>query len=124
MSDIPFLYDVAIEGDYQVLIKWGETPNWIADHKELLENAHQISLIPKEQGNGMPVVTARLGDGKRWILFSRVVGQINGPKSLRMYAIGWQKTVKGSNIKSIQWVYPGGTIENAEEPTFIDRFLS
>jgi len=123
MSNLPFAYNVAIEGKEQVLIDWGNSPDWVKKYDSLLDEADRISLIPKDKSNGLPVVTAHLDNDKRWIIFSRVAGQINGPNNIRLYAIGWQQNIKGINIKSIQWVYPGGTVENAEEPTFIDEFL-
>jgi len=34
----------------------------------------------------------------------------------RFYAIGWQKTVRGLNVKAINWIHPDGLVEMAEMP--------
>ena len=117
-------YNVLIEGSdgKQAGIQWGEEPGWIEAHRDLLDRAKHISLIAKK-GSKLPTVITSLEDGKRWILFSRVYGQATGSKQIRLYALGWQRLVKGINVKSLQWVYPGGAVENAEEPTFWQAFL-
>lgn len=121
-------YNVIIEKEGQgALIDWGNSPGWIEQHRELLDNAERMTLIPKE-GISLPVVSVALGPDRRWILFSRVAGIINTKKGdqqekVRLYAIGWQSTVSGVNAKSITWVYPNGVIENAEEPAFIQHYL-
>lgn len=124
MSNLPITYNIAIEnGDGQALVDWGNEKNWLVTHKELLDNADRISLIPKEQG--LPVVTVALDNEKRWVVFSRIYGRISGGngREIRMYCIGWQKTVRGVNEKSLLWVYPGGAVECADQPTMINKFL-
>jgi hypothetical protein len=111
-------YDIAVEGNGRsLLIDWGNTRNWAKTYHEQLENADRISLIPKK-GKHLSVVTVVLGEGKRWIVFSRIFGKTGTPKRRRVYAIGYQQTVKGVNIKHLTWVYPNGTIESANEPSY------
>lgn len=115
-------YNIAIEGrGYQELVDWGEAPDWQKALQDQLESAQRISLIPKTS-NGLPVVTVELGEDKRWVVFSRVVGRLGG-KRIRLYCIGWQMTVGTKNIKSLQWVYPNGVIESADRPNYADLML-
>lgn len=112
MNDI--LYNIAVESpNGQRLIQWGDERGWM--DRDLLNSATRISLIPKQ--GGMPIVTVRLGGDKRWVLFSRVYGRIPGGQ-VRLYCIGWQATVKGVNVKSLLWVYPTGSVECAELPSY------
>lgn len=125
MDKLPFAYNVAIESEEeQVLIDWGNEKGWQDTHKELLNSADRISFIPKEQN--LPVVTVALDNEKRWIVFSRVHGRISGGngREIRLYCIGWQKTIRGVNEKSLLWVYPGGAVECADFPTMIEQFLN
>ena len=117
------LYDVAIEAPgQQARVKWGEEPGWLEKYRQLLERAERISLIPKKRTGKLPVVTVRLGEGKRWVLFSRVYGHIYG-EQIRFYCLGWQATVRRVNVKSLLWVYPTGDVEAAEEPSFWRELL-
>ena len=112
-------YNISIEGEGKsVLVDWGNTKSWIQTYQHQLENADRISLIPK-RGKHVSVVTVVLGEGKRWIIFSRIFGKTGTPNRTRLYAIGYQQTVKGVNIKHLTWVYPNGTIESADKPTYI-----
>ena len=121
MSEIA--YNVAIEGDFApLLIDWGNEAQWIDRCRAELDSAARLSLIPKD-GQKLPVVSVQLGNGRRWVLFSRIVSRVGG-KSVRLYAIGWQQTINGINVKSLTWVYPNGTIENGENPTYAELFLA
>ena len=114
------LYNIAVETpNEQHLIQWGNEKGWLDTYRDLLNNATRISLIPKGK---MPLVTVQLGNGKRWIVFSRVYGRLPGGQ-VRLYCIGWQMTVNGKNIKSLIWVYPNGNIECAEEPSYWRKFF-
>jgi hypothetical protein len=124
---VPIGYDVVIERadeNRSVVIPWGDAPNWIEEYREDLERATGIAYIPKE-GVHLPVVRIELGGDRRWVLFSRVAGTISSTPSaeLRVYCIGWQRTVEGHNVKALTWVYPSGAIESADEPTMIGAFL-
>jgi hypothetical protein len=122
---LEFRYNVAITTDDEppILIDWGNQRGWMKEYNDQLERATRLSLIPKN-GQAMPTVTVELGPEQRWILFSRVYGQVTGPVRMRCYAIGHQQTVKGVRVKSIMWVYPDGSIEHAEEPSFWREFLN
>jgi hypothetical protein len=134
-SKQPFIYNVAIEdgtntAEGQVVVDWGSTPHWIDDLRERLDNAYRIALIPKQVGS-LPVVSTILDGDKRWLIGSRVCGRISGGTGveMRIYFIGWQKTAYDAdgekiNIKSVQWIYPGGAAECSDEPTLVDDFLN
>ena len=123
MSTPPLLYDIAVEcGEQSILIQWGNSPQWITRYRDELTHADRISLIPKSSASGLPVVTVRLTEGRRWVLFSRVYGRVPGGQ-IRMHCIGWQATVKGVNVKSLLWVYPTGDVECGDEPTWWKEIL-
>lgn len=102
----------------QAEVALGQETGWTNTHRHLLDTAIRLSLSPRN--DGLPFVSVAL-EGKRWIYFSRVYGEINSLKRVRLYAIGWQDTVNGKNVKCILWVYPDGSIECAEEPS-LERF--
>lgn len=117
----PILYNIAVESpNGQHLIQWGNEKGWLETCRDLLDNATRISLIPKDK---MPLVTVQLGNGRRWVVFSRVYGRLPGGR-MRMYCIGWQATVKGVNVKSLLWVYPNGNIESGDEPSYWKEFIT
>lgn len=122
------LYDIAIEApDRKVKVKWGEESRWAETYRDLLDRAERISLLPKQPLFRLPVVTVKLKPDDRWIVFSRIYGQVAGPKvgkTIRMYAIGWQRTVRGVNVKSLTWIYPNGAVEVGEEPTYAVEVLN
>ena len=103
-------YDIAIEGaSYQIRIDWGNAPGWRTEHAEKLATAERISLLPKH--TGLPVVTIARPGLKD--VFSRVVGKIGaaGIEQQRLYC------VQCGDVRV--WVYPGGSVELAEEPSFL-----
>lgn len=123
MTDIQ--YNICIESDGEsALIDWGVQPRWLDTYREMLDNADRISLIPKDEVSGLPVVTVTLGDQRHWQLWSRVYGRADLGGSgeeirIRCYAIGWQNGV----ARSLMWVYPTGAVECADEPSFIKEIL-
>jgi len=109
---LPIQYDVsAVCEEQELLIEWENPGKWIARFKETFDNAESISLVPRNCT--LPKVTVALGDRRRWIIFTRVLPF--GAALARFYAIGWQTTVRGLNVKSIVWVYPDGCIKVTEE---------
>lgn len=120
-------YNIAIEttGD-SILILWGDSKDWAERYRNELDNANSLALIPKE-GKRLPLVTVDLSGGKRWVAFSKVFGIMgkddNKRREIRLYCIGWQQKISGTNVKSLNWVYPGGTVENSEKPNFVDKVL-
>lgn len=53
------------------------------------------------------------GDGRRIILFQRgYINPIIGMSRPFIYALGWQTTINGRNIKSIDFLMPDGTVHN------------
>jgi len=120
-------YNVAIETNSgSILVDWGNSKDWVTKYREDLDNANSLALIPKE-GIGLPIVTVELSGQKRWVVFSKVFGIINKKNNkkseIRLYCIGWQQKVAGTNVKSLNWVYPGGTVENSENPSFVGKIL-
>lgn len=121
MLDI--VYNLMIESrDEQVLVDLGNSPNWVKVNKDLLARAKRISLLPKDDLL-KSVVTVNLAGNRQWIYFSRVIKQLSTNVHLRLYCIGWQENVRGKTVKSLTWIYPNGTIEIGEEPTFVNLFL-
>jgi len=126
-------YDIAIEGKgFQIKVPWGEerAKGWQTRYGVELKDAERLSLIPKEHARDLPVVTIKLDQDKRWVLFSRVYGTIinqnncsKTKKEIRLYCIGWQTKIRGVNVKSLTWVYPNGSIESSENPSFEFAFL-
>lgn len=119
---LEFLYNVAVEGDFpSVLIDWGNDKGWAERIRGQMDAANRMTLIPKEAGSPLPIVSIDLTGDRRWILFSRVYGQLNvgtgGQKQVRVYCIGWQTTVGDENVKLLNWVYPNGVVEAADEAT-------
>ncbi len=102
----------------QAEVALGQEQGWLERYRHLLDTATRLSLSPR---NGLPFVSVAL-EGKRWIYFSRVYGEMNSAKRIRLYAIGWQDTVNGKNVKCILWVYPDGAVECAKEPSLIGKF--
>lgn len=112
------------DGENETVVRLGEEPGWIDRYRSDLENAKTIALVPKERNGNNRAVMLHLGEGKRWIFFSRVFGQATTGIQVRFYAIGWQMNVDGNNIKEIVWVYPDGTIESGvDNPTYYRVFL-
>lgn len=117
-------YNIRLEaGGRTITIDWGNEPGWVERYRAELESASRISLIPKRAGGNLPPVAVTLGDGRRWVVFSQVVGQVNGPRQARVYAIGWQGTIGGRNIKALVWVYPDGHISLGETPEPLKALL-
>lgn len=128
MPDPAILYNVAIEGPFpSILIEWGATPGWLETYEAELKQATKLTLIPKPGIAGLPLVTVNPTGDRRWILFSRVYGEINKrtgqQMEIRLYCLGWQTTFEGDNLKLVMWIYPNGVIEAADEPTLVGLYL-
>ena len=120
----PILYDVVIEGDFTPeRINWGDDPGWADRLRDKLGSAHRIGLVPKAIAPSLPVASVELGEGRRWILFSRVYRRMAPPVSMRVYCIGWQVTTGGSNVKALLWLYPNGVVEISDEPVHWKEIL-
>lgn len=119
---LDMIFNVAVEGNFpSVLVDWGNDPGWADRIRGQLEAAQRISLIPKDVHAHLPIVSVDLSGDRRWVLFSRVYGQLamgtGGRRQVRVYCLGWQQTVGETNIKGLTWVYPNGVIEMADEAT-------
>jgi hypothetical protein len=124
-SQPPFLYDVALEGiGFQTLIDWGNSPKWMDRYADQLARLDRISLIPKSGlPFQLPVVTAGITEGKKWIVFTRVFGRTGQITRLRLHAVGWEENIDGKVVKSIMWVYPNGAVECSVAPSYTNEFL-
>jgi len=117
----PYNLEYIVEGKKDIVFL-GLQPNWLREHREALDRAEIISLIPKE-GVNLPPLTVFLGDGKRWIYFKRTYKITNNGPSIPLYCLGWQDNVNGANVKSLNWIYPDGYIESAQEPVRVHGFI-
>ena len=122
-----FLYKIVLTKSGVLLaeIYWGNRHNWQEELEKELADADRIWLIPKDPGGLLRNISVKLGEGRRWILFSRVYGRSNSgfDAQVRIYAIGWQDTKNEVNRKSVVWIYPSGEMEVAEEPSYGPMFL-
>lgn len=127
-SDPAWKYNLMVEGDFRtVVIDLGNSPGWEDKYRDQLDNAERISIMAKP-GEEMPFATVELDGDKRWIFFSKVCGRVNVPTrtgaAIRLYCIGWQRTIEGTNVKSLTWIYPNGMMENGPNPMFTHHFLN
>ena len=127
MAAPKFLYKIVLTKEKETLaeIDWGNSPGWHDKYQEELEAADRLWLIPKERDALLRNVSVKLGEGRRWIAFSRVYGRSSTglDKQVRIYAVGWQDTKNDVNRKSLAWIYPNGEIEISDEPSFGHIFL-
>ena len=107
---LDYLIEAELDGGV-VRIDWDDSPRHVVTYKETLDVATAIALVPRV-GISLPVVCVQYDVYKRWIVFHKMLaGQ-------RFYAIGWQTTVRGLNVKAINWIHPDGTVEMTLEPSF------
>lgn len=76
----------------------------------------QFTLVPKRarwswRRSALPTLTVRVAAGTDLPYFCRVVGNTSVGPLFRVYRIGQA------------WVYPNGTVELGEEPSWIDAFI-
>ncbi|MCH7561883.1 MAG: hypothetical protein IIC67_11070 [Thaumarchaeota archaeon] len=57
------------------------------------------------------ILRVHLGDSKRLIYRRRVSLRMEGTITEVIYLVGWQKTIKGKNIQSINYIFEDGHIE-------------
>lgn len=107
---LEYLIEAEIDGG-EVRIEWDDTPRHIVQYKETLDVATAITLLPRA-GVALPTVRVRYDVYKRWVVFHKKIA------GFQFYAIGWQTTVRGLNVKAINWVHPDGSVEMTLEPTF------
>jgi len=67
--------------------------------------------------NGGRPVSVTLKEGQRLIAFRRVKWRpfLPGSTPVILYAIGWQSTVNGRNVKSITWILPDDSVVVSED---------
>lgn len=120
-------YNLLIEGSYgSILVNLGSEKGWIEKYNAELASARRLMLAPKEGYETLMPVSVEFDGNKRWIFFSKVFGRAAGPGAgtrIRVYCIGWQVNVNGTNVKSLMWVYPNGAIENGPEPSFVRHYF-
>ncbi len=94
-----------------LVIDWTDEPRDVTKYKVELDAATMISLVPREN-TALPIVRVQYDAYKRWVVFHKKIA------GFQFYAIGWQTTVRGLNIKAINWIHPDGSIEMTLEPYF------
>ncbi len=107
---LDYLIEAEIDGGV-VCIEWHDSPRHVVTYKETLDAATAIALLPRA-GIALPTVRVHYDTYKRWIVFHKKIA------GLQFYAIGWQTTVRGLNVKAINWIHPDGSVEMTLEPTF------
>lgn len=115
-----FLY-YRYNGEMETIIL-GEEKDWLEKHRFRLHKADLIELGPKK-GKSLPSVQVHLRPGRRWVCFSRVFKDTGSSRQVRLYCIGWQETVNGKNVKFLNWIYPGGAVEVADEPVMVHDMM-
>lgn len=119
-----FLYSLSIEdGRGSILVDWGNTPGWKRRLAAHIDAASRISLIPKDRGSSLPVVTVAIKPDHKPVMFSRVFGQVTGAGTeaqIRTYCIG---QVDAMGREEVVWVYPNGSVESALEPGLVRYFF-
>jgi len=104
-------------------VNLGGEKGWLEEHRSRLDQADLIGLEPKKTKR-LPAIRVHLKPGRRWIYFSRVFQEINSHRRIRLYCIGWQETVNGKNVKTLNWIYPNGAVEVGEEPLAVHELLN
>jgi hypothetical protein len=91
----------------------------IAFSKEFEQSPFIFSWVPISRD--LPVVKVLIDKDKRLIYFRRRIGKLDlsrGTQELTktIYALGWQRTVNGTNVKSINWIDGNtGSLVNCDE---------
>lgn len=120
-----FLYSLSIEdGRGSILVDWGNSPDWKTLLAAEIEAAGRISLIPKEKGSPLPIVTVAIKPGHKPVILSRVFGRVSSggmEARIRTYCIG---QVDAMGREEVVWVYPNGTVESAMEPGLANLFFN
>lgn len=110
MSDI--LYRLVYETpDQELSIDWGNSPDWQTVYADIISQARRLSLVPKV--DGLPVVSVA---GGPFNVFSRVHGKTDSDKRIRVYCVQ-------NGIQVPLWVYPNGTVEQANAPAYVSLFF-
>ncbi|MCL6612730.1 MAG: hypothetical protein K6T66_14435 [Peptococcaceae bacterium] len=119
---LPMEYQLRLQSNDGRVIQFSlDDQGWQTKYREALDNARLIEFIPTN--DNLPPVVLPLGNGRRFICVSRVFGSPGMGAMFRLYGFGWQATVAGRNVKHIIWIYPGGSVEVAEEPVLIHEIL-
>jgi hypothetical protein len=101
----------AIYDDETELPQYGEdgeeNPFGAIERNKLAE----FHMVDRETGE--PVFSMTLDDGQRLIYRRRVSMSGNtGEVNWVVYLVGWQQTVNGKNVQSLNWIFPNGRIVN------------
>jgi hypothetical protein len=63
--------------------------------------------------DGKLIITLHLEPGQRLIYRRRATKNIMGNENTAVHLVGWQKTINGSNVQSIAYIFEDGHIELA-----------
>lgn len=110
MSDI--LYRLVYETpERELSIDWGNSPDWQTTYADIISQARRLSLIPKVEG--LPVVSLQ---GGPFNVFSRTHGRTDTEQRVRVYCAQ-------NGLQVPLWIYPNGTIEQANMPSYVGLFF-
>lgn len=101
---------LAVYQDGSVLQQFGEDGSqngYGAINREKLSEFHMI-----DSSTGKAVFSMTLEPGQRLIYRKRVSMSEGGPPNWVIYLVGWQQTVSGKNVQSLNWIFPNGQIVN------------
>jgi len=100
---------IAVYGEDDYLFQFNDdgTENGYSDiDRGRLKEFHIINKETKKH-----VFALALDEGQRLIYRKRIqVSGISGEKLWEIYLVGWQQTVKGTNVQAISWIFPDGSI--------------
>ena len=120
-KDLIYLWRV-IDAEGKILDQLNETGQGRKlEEIEVLKRPYTIYLIP--QRPGLPQVSVKISGTKRFIYFRKIHKKVSMLGSLfkgeqtvsTVYALGWQDTVEGKNVKSIMWISENGDITEDTE---------
>lgn len=80
----------------------------------------------REKESGKTVIAIAFDDPRQRLIYRRRVRRSSdGSNEWAIYLVGWQRTVAGENIQSLNWVFPDGSIINTgrfqeDHPIFYD----
>jgi hypothetical protein len=101
-------------------------------------SARTFTLKPKDDVDALPIISVHLaplpdGKPKKLVYFSRVFGQVETSAEqivseaqfplFRLYCIGWEAEIGGRVLRSVSWIYPGGSIVQADEPPYVNDLI-
>lgn len=102
---------IAFYGDDSFLPQFEEDGTENSYGKIERERLTEFRMLNRQTGAAVLVLS--LDPGCRLIYRRRnFMNGISGDKENLIYLVGWQKTIKGENVQSLNWILQDGTIIN------------